>query len=316
VYPSSPMMIYTNPALLKQLLIPILAFANNETSTPFYNPFSPHEIGTYPIADHTTAQQEPMPMENTGNMFLMLAGIVKADAAHDSSFIYPKYWPLLKSWADYLSDSLPFPANQLCTDDFTGRLANNTNLAAKGIVALEAFAKLCETAKAGDCEKYRTAARGFAVTWKKYAWEQDHFKIAYNFSNSYSIKYNMVWQKLLGMDGPFDWDVIVPTEVKYYLSKANAFGTPMDSRHTYVKLDWLSWGAAMADDDASFHALQDPIYKQAQATSCRVPLTDLFDTVSAICAYGPKAFVDRPVVGGVFAKMLRAQAEAETIVLM
>lgn len=32
----------------------------------------------------------------------------------------------------------------LGTDDFTGPLANNTNLGAKGIVALEAFSHLCE----------------------------------------------------------------------------------------------------------------------------------------------------------------------------
>ena len=42
----------------------------------------------------------------------------------------------------------------------------------------------------------------------------------------------------------------------------------------------------------------------ANATDCRVPLTDLFDTISATCAYGKRAFVARPVVGGVFAKML------------
>lgn len=76
----------------------------------------------------------------------MINGIVKHDPRHDFSFFYPKYWPLLTSWANYLNASLPFPANQLCTDDFTGssvsdycnltciigRLANNTNLAAKG----------------------------------------------------------------------------------------------------------------------------------------------------------------------------------------
>lgn len=248
-------------------------------------------------------------MENTGNMFLMLAGVVKANPDHDTSFFYPKYWPLLSSWADYLNASLPFPANQLCTDDFTGRLANNTNLAAKGIVALEAFANLCEAAGRQDCQKYRDSARAFAVTWRREAWEEDHFKIAYDFPNSYSIKYNMVWQKLLDMDGPFEWDEIVPTEIEYYLSKANAYGTPMDSRHTYVKLDWLSWAAAMADDDESFHALQDPIYRMANASPDRVPLNDLYDTITA-AAHSHKSFVDRPVVGGVFAKMLRAKADA------
>merc|ERR1712008_263442 len=125
------------------------------------------------------------------------------DPVHVASF-FPKYWPLLSSWAD----------------DFTGRLANNTNLAAKGIVALEAFAGLCEAAGMEHCQKYRNSARAFAKTWQTVAWEEDHFKIAYDFPNSYSIKYNMVWQKLLDMDGPFDWDAIVPTEIAYYLSKA------------------------------------------------------------------------------------------------
>lgn len=307
VYPASPMLIYSNPVLLRELLIPVLAFANNETSTPYSDSFSPHEIGTYPIADHNTEQQEQMPMENTGNMFLMAAAIIKADPSHDASWVYPRYWPLLTSWADYLVSTLPFPEKQICTDDFTGPLGNNTNLAAKGIVALEAFATICEAAQAGACDKYRAAARGFAKTWKQEAWETDHFRIAYDFPHSYSIKYNMVWQKILGLDGPFEWNAIVPTEVKYYISKANQYGTPMDSRHTYVKLDWLSWGAAMADDEGSFHALQDPIYRMAEASPTRVPLNDLYDTITAV-ASSETQFVDRPVVGGVFAKMLTPRA--------
>ena len=64
----------------------------------------------------------------------------------------------------------------------------------------------------------------------------------------------------------------------------------------------------MTDTDAGFHAMMDPIFAQANATSCRVPLTDFFDTVTATFAYGKKACVARPVVGGVYnimyAKML------------
>ena len=206
-----------------------------------------------------------------------------------------------------LQGSLPFPANQLCTDDFTGRLANNTNLAAKGIVALEAFAHLCEATGGADCGKYSAAAVGFVTTWTKEGLEQDpkpHYKIAYNFPNSCkpptilfptiisccrksslflffffspaiflaaphlallcsltvradvmasspapapaararaqplcrladSIKYNIVWQKLLNYSAPFPWkEVVAETEVPYYISHANAYGPPMDSRHT------------------------------------------------------------------------------------
>lgn len=188
VYPASPMLLYSNPALLRLLLIPVLNFANNGTHTPFTNPFSPHQIGTYPIADATTASQEPMPMENTGNMFLMLAGILQRE--DDATWI-KQFMPMLTTWADYLIASLPFPSNQLCTDDFTGRLANNTNLAAKGIVALEAFAHICTASGGSGCTKYSDAASGFVATWTKEALEQDpapHYKIAYNFPNSYSIK--------------------------------------------------------------------------------------------------------------------------------
>ncbi|CAE8739618.1 unnamed protein product [Polarella glacialis] len=315
IYPASPMFLYSNPELLRLLLLPILVFANNETSTPFTDPYSPHQIGRYPIATDDSAAQEAMPIENTGNMFLMLLGIARAQKKN-VAWLKP-YWPLLRSWADQLQRSLPFPANQICTDDFTGPLANNTNLAAKGIVALEAFAQLRglapeEEVPKGACDGYQSAARGFAQTWQQLALEKDHYVIAFQTRDSYSIKYNLVWQKLLGLDGPFDWKTVVPRELSYYLSKAEKFGIPMDYRHKYVKLDWLSWAAAMADDDETFHQIYRPIFTQANETKCRVPLTDLFDTLTAECAYGKQAFVARPVVGGVFAKMLRASASASS----
>ena len=153
VFPASPMLLYTNPELLRLLLVPVrshtavwlevfdgirslshsrhtlacvlrcafavqvLNFANNGTSTPFTNPFSPHQIGTYPIADATTASQEPMPMENTGNMFLMITGILQRTPGESRECLKPSM-PMLTTWADFLVASLPFPANQLCTDDF------------------------------------------------------------------------------------------------------------------------------------------------------------------------------------------------------
>ena len=56
-------------------------------------------------------------MENTGNMFLMLAGIVQRTPGESRDWLQP-FMPMLTSWAEYLVASLPFPANQLCTDDF------------------------------------------------------------------------------------------------------------------------------------------------------------------------------------------------------
>ena len=73
-------------------------------------------------------------------------------------------------------------------------MANNTNLAAKGIVALEAFSHICLATGGGSttCKHYSEAAKEFVATWIKEGLEQKpkpHYKIAYNFPNSYSIKY-------------------------------------------------------------------------------------------------------------------------------
>lgn len=58
IYPASPMLLFTNPELLKLLLIPVLAYAHNDTYIQFTDPYSPHQLGTYPIADSTTRRQE------------------------------------------------------------------------------------------------------------------------------------------------------------------------------------------------------------------------------------------------------------------
>ena len=164
---------------------------------------------------------------------------------------------------------------------------------------------------AANCDDYSTTAAKYAKTWMAYAHTDSpapHFKMSYNdlkgIDDSWSIKYNLLWQKLLGLKGPFPWNEVVPKEVAYYLSKANPYGIPMDPRHAYVKTDWLSWAAAMTSTDKDFHMIMDPIYKFADETPSRNPFTDLYDTQTGK-QQGP-AFIARPVIGGIFAKMLMA----------
>ncbi len=56
IFPGSPMLLYSNPNLLRLLLEPVLAYAANETYIQFTNPYSPHQLGTYPIASELFAQ--------------------------------------------------------------------------------------------------------------------------------------------------------------------------------------------------------------------------------------------------------------------
>jgi len=307
IYPASTMLLHHSPRLLLHVLLPVLVFANNETSTDYLNPFSPHEIGVYPIADHNTEEQEPMPMENTGNMFLMLLGILQRDQG--AIEVVKKFYPLLKGWAKYLDQTLPFPSNQLCTDDFKGKLANNTNLAAKGIVALEAFSRICSHFGDDDCESYSKRAVKHAQTWKTFAIEEEpqrHSKLAYHISDSFSILYNVVWQKLLRLgDKPFEgFNDLAEQEVAFYLAKANKFGTPLDSRDMNVKADWLAWGSVLAYSNEDFRQMFQGIFRFANETTTRTPLMDYYNTKTGFGGIGRVAFQDRPVVGSFYAKTL------------
>ena len=52
------------------------------------------------------------------------------------------YFSLLDQWTQYLIEDSLVPAEQLSTDDFAGQLANQTNLAIKGIIGVKAMAEI------------------------------------------------------------------------------------------------------------------------------------------------------------------------------
>jgi hypothetical protein len=67
--------------------------------------FAPHHLGFYPIGDILPKDQENMPIEETGNLFMMIAAIAKKEGNLDSFF--PKYSNLFEIWGQYLVSSLP-----------------------------------------------------------------------------------------------------------------------------------------------------------------------------------------------------------------
>lgn len=68
---------------------------------------------------------EQMPTEEFGNMIILTAAICLYEKSPAFALPYSK---LLKQWANYLIKSVVNPDNQLCTDDFSGHFAHNTNL--------------------------------------------------------------------------------------------------------------------------------------------------------------------------------------------
>jgi hypothetical protein len=287
------------PELLKAQLTPILDYAGMER---WRFPFAPHDLGTYPLANGQVYgggernEENQMPVEESGNMLLMVAALAKAEGNADYA---QKYWGSLQKWAEYLKAKGLDPENQLCTDDFAGHLAHNVNLSLKAILALGAFGQLCETTgRKEEAAEYHKTAQEFAQRWMTMADDGDHYRLAFDRPGTWSQKYNLVWDKLLGLN-LFPPDV-ARKEIAYYKTQQNTYGLPLDNRRNYTKLDWIFWTATLAETPEDFRAFMLPAYKFANETPSRVPLTDWYDTVDA----KKRGFQARSVVGGIFIKML------------
>ena len=299
LYPSSPFFLFFNPALLEAQLKPVLEYS----ALPRWKfPFAPHDLGTYPLADGQVygggelTEENQMPVEESANMLIMMDAL---GLAQGDQHLAEKYWPQLTKWADYLLTDGLDPANQLSTDDFAGHLAHNANLSIKAIEGIDAYAQMAtKLGKKDIAGKYATSARQMAAQWAVMALDGDHYKLAFDKPGTWSQKYNLVWDMLLGMD--LFPSSMRKTEMAFYLQHLNQYGLPLDNRADYTKLDWELWTATLTNDPSQFTALISPIAKWLRETPTRVPLGDWYDTKTGVALH----FQARSVVGGVFVKAL------------
>ena len=270
-YPATPLYLKYNPRLAEAIINGNFYYSESGRWT---KPFPSHDLGTYPIAEGQTYGGD-MPVEEAGNMIILTAAICH----REKSWAYAqKHWETLSRWAAYLRTFGLDPENQLCTDDFAGHFAHNTNLSIKAIEALGAYAQMArKLGKKDIAADYDAEARRMAAEWVKMADDGDHYRLTFDKPDTWSQKYNLVWDKLLGLN--IFPESVAAEEIAYYKTKLNP---------------------SMATNQEDFDALIDPIWRFYNETVDRIPMSDWYFT------HAPhhRGFRARSVVGGYFIKML------------
>lgn len=297
-YPSIPMFLIYNPELVKGMMRPVFRYAKSDA---WVFDFAPHDVGCYPLVNGQVygdnALKWQMPVEECGNMLVMAANVAIAEG--NANFAKENI-ELLKKWCSYLIEYGADPGHQLCTDDFAGHLAHNCNLSLKAVMGLRGMSIIQEML--GDKEQadfYRAEAEKMAENWMNTALNPDGTSnLAFDRPNTYSMKYNMVWDKVWGtkLFGQEFMDAEIADNMKHF----NKYGMPLDIRADYTKSDWLVWVASMASSKEVFERYVAPLWDAYNESDSRVPMTDWYDTKSGKTV----SFQHRTVQGGLFMRML------------
>ena len=149
-----------------------------------------------------------------------------------------------------------------------------------------------------------------AEDWAKRASNGDgSYKLAFDADGTFSMKYNIVWDKLFGTNiMPRE---VIQSEFASYRKHIDAYGMPLDSRMPYTKSDWLVWTATLANEREDFEDYIAPLWLFFNESPSRVPMTDWYYTVTgehkiytSRSEAVQKSFRNRTVQGGLYIKLL------------
>ncbi|TAQ85405.1 hypothetical protein B7494_g6263 [Chlorociboria aeruginascens] len=215
-------------------------------------------------------------------------------------------YKLWKQWTGYLVREALIPTNQLSTDDFAGWLANQTNLALKGIIGIRAMSEIAETVgNTQDAQYYRSVSKNYIRRWEEeFALSKDgsHALLSYTWYGSWTTLYNLFADSLLCFHLPskssqtdsgsqkslkeitsktgFVNGKIYKIQSDWYHLVRQRYGLPLDSRHLYAKSDWEFFAVAVASRQVREEVVQSIavwVNETSTATRNNLPIMTSMD---------------------------------------
>ncbi|KAG6830824.1 hypothetical protein H0H92_014476 [Tricholoma furcatifolium] len=302
IFPAWPILLYLNPDLGKYLLEGLFRY---QATGLYPNKWS----SNYPNATgHNDGNDEAMPVEGEANAFffktlgiltappesgnMLIMALSYAQKSGDYSQLQ-QYTAVLDQWTQFLiADSL-IPNNQLSTDDFAGTLANQTNLAVKGIVGIGAMSESIATSYVSQWQTFAMSTTGPHLTLDYGDSARHDFSGSYKLPSeplySWGLTYNLYGDKLLGLN-------LFPESI-YTMRKSNGPLQALEAYARYLKkrlgmilsrrpmafpwtLDWQMWTAAIVTNTQTRDLFINAVYSYAADGLNSVPLSDWYDTIS------------------------------------
>ncbi|KAK4575241.1 hypothetical protein LTR86_001093 [Recurvomyces mirabilis] len=300
MYPLSPILYVMAPEYIRMMLEPNLRYLAKNI-WPY--PFVMHDLGSgYPNATgHEDGHAEYMPIESDSDL-LTLAHMYST-ATGDKQWV-AQYASLFRTYADDLVNHGLYTESQLSSDDFLGVTANQTGLAVKAAIALNAYGLMTGQSNYSDLGRQRAKAlyEDRLGTDSK----QTHFTCVYGEEDSWGLQYNLFQDVLLNLQ-TFPKEAY-EMQTDYYPAVRMEAGVPLTKSTQWSKTDWMLFSAATAmapgvDNKIVRDMFIDDVHAFMSNGLNPVPFGDKF-LVQGNSTSPAGAWVDfrnRPVVGGHFA---------------
>ncbi|KAF9071439.1 hypothetical protein BDP27DRAFT_1322138 [Rhodocollybia butyracea] len=245
MYAAFPAFLYLNASWTAYLLEPLLQFESSGLSG---NAF-PAAIGDADPAVFSA-------IESTSDILTM--AWAHTTFTGDLSLI-SRYYHTLKKWTDTLISETPLMPNGYVTADQQD-LANMTNLAIKGILAIRTMAEIGDAlGETDDSNSYSSTASSLLSQWQNLAGSSGHLTSTYGSETSWGLMYNMFPDKLFGFD-------FIPANIysEQTTAGSSTFGLPFDSNLPIIaKSQWTLFTAATVNDTSIRDSLVSYVHSSA-----------------------------------------------------